>query len=100
MRFRQDIKPANILLDADMHARLADVGLARMQMNNMTHVSFTQLAGTKGFLDPNYMQTGHFDASADGYALGVTILMCLTGSIPSLHHARPGADGVVVVIRC
>mmetsp|Transcript_25360 Transcript_25360/g.60350 ORF Transcript_25360/g.60350 Transcript_25360/m.60350 type:complete len:594 (+) Transcript_25360:421-2202(+) len=78
--FHRDIKPANILLDCDMHGRLADVGLARMQkVSDATHVTLKQLAGTNGFIDPNYIQTGHFDASADGYALGVTMMMVLTG---------------------
>ena len=49
----RDVKPANVLLDADLHARLGDVGLARAQEAG-THITFTQLAGTSGFLDPNY----------------------------------------------
>ena len=65
------MKPGNVLLDAGLHARLGDVGLARAQAGDRTHITFTQLAGTAGFLDPNYQQTGYFDASCDGFALGV-----------------------------
>ena len=66
----RDVKPGNVLLDADLHVRLGDAGLARARAGG-THVSCTQVAGTTGFLDPNYSNTGHFDAACDGYAFGV-----------------------------
>jgi len=80
----RDLKPANVLLDADLKARLGDAGLARVRPDGQAHLSVT-LAGTFGFMDPNYMHTGQFDESCDGYALGVTLLMLLTG--------RPERDG-------
>lgn len=43
--------------------------------------------------DPNYIQTGHFDTCADAYALGVTVLMLLTGW-------SAVADGQVLAHRC
>ena len=69
--FHRDVKPANVLLDADLHVRLGDVGLARAQAGGASHITFTQVAGTNGFLDPNYQTTGHFDSSCDGFSLGV-----------------------------
>ena len=69
--FHRDVKPANVLLDADLHVRLGDVGLARAQAGGDTHVSTAQWAGTPGFIDPNYQQTMHFDAACDGFSLGV-----------------------------
>ena len=85
----RDLKPANVLLDADLHARLGDAGLARVRPDNQTHLSVT-LAGTFGFMDPNYMHTGQFDESCDGYALGVTLLMLLTG-----RREREGRETLV-----
>jgi len=81
----RDIKPANVLLDASNNARLADVGLAQILKPSSTHVSNSMLAGTHGFLDPHYSQTGKYDRACDGYAVGVTLLMALT--------ARAAFDG-------
>ena len=75
----RDIKPANMLLDADGLVRLADAGLARMAQPDMSHLTLTQVGGTFGFVDPEYMQTGQYEAASDGYSLGVTLLMLLTG---------------------
>jgi serine/threonine protein kinase len=88
----RDLKPANVLLDADLHARLGDAGLARVRPDGQSHLSVT-LAGTSGFMDPNYLQTGHFDERCDGYSLGVTLLMLLTG-----RRERNG--GVTLVNFC
>ena len=85
----RDLKPANVLLDADLHARLGDAGLARVRPAGQDHVSVT-LAGTPGFMDPYYLQTGEFDESCDGYALGMTLLMLLTG-----RREREGRETLV-----
>ncbi|KAJ1490322.1 kinase-like domain-containing protein, partial [Baffinella frigidus] len=77
--FHRDVKPANVLLDADLHVRLGDVGLARAQAGGGTHITFTQVSGTTGFLDQNYSNTGQYDASCDGFSFGVVLLMLLTG---------------------
>jgi len=75
----RDIKPSNILLDLDGGARLADMGLARQTRPEAAHVTtMTTIAGTNGFMDDYYQDTGRFDASADGYAMGVTLLVLLT----------------------
>ena len=80
-----DVKLSNILLDADGHARLADMGLARAQRTAAAHLTtVTSVAGTNGYLDDYYLTTGRFDEAADGYAVGVVLLVLLTG--------RPAAD--------
>ena len=84
----RDIKPSNILLDLDGGARLADMGLARQTRPEAAHVTtMTSIAGTNGFMDNYYQSTGRFDASADGYAMGVTLLVLLT-CFPAIHPVQ------------
>ena len=88
----RDIKPANILLDKRLNARLSDVGLAQLLSSRRKHVSNSFVCGTHGYLDPHYLQTGHFDVQCDAYAVGVTMLMTLT-STPVYY------DGETIVDR-
>ena len=83
-----DIKPSNILIDLDMRGRLADMGLARQVRPAADRVTtVTTISGTNGFMDTYYTSTGRFDASADGYAMGVTLLVLLT-CMPAIDPVR------------
>ena len=79
----RDIKPANILLDANLNARLSDVGLCKVlpQRSNTQVLSLaeTRLIGTPGYLDPLYQNTGKPSELTDGYAMGITMLVVITG---------------------
>ncbi|KAJ1476723.1 kinase-like domain-containing protein [Baffinella frigidus] len=95
--FHRDVKPANVLLDADLHVRLGDVGLARALAVGGTHVT-TQVAGTSGFIDHHYQTTGRFDASCDGFSFGVVLLMLFTGR-PSFDNSE-GVWGGTLIDSC
>ncbi len=76
-----DIKPNNVLLDQVKRARLADMGLARTQRQSAAHLTTaTSITVTNGYLDDYYLTTGLFDEIADAYAVGVTLLVLLSGS--------------------
>ncbi|KAL5731900.1 hypothetical protein ACHQM5_004584 [Ranunculus cassubicifolius] len=77
----RDIKSSNILLDKDMEARVSDFGLATLMEANKTHVS-TIVAGTFGYLAPEYFDTGRATAKGDVYSYGVLLLEILTGKRP------------------
>jgi len=58
------------------------VGLAREApelQSGVTHLTTQRVIGTPGFIDPLYIQSGRFSELTDGYAMGVSLLMCLGG---------------------
>lgn len=75
----RDLKPANILLDNDFHARLSDFGLAKLgPVGDKTHVS-TRVMGTYGYCAPEYAMSGKLTVKSDIYSLGVVLLEIITG---------------------
>ncbi|OVA13168.1 Protein kinase domain [Macleaya cordata] len=75
----RDIKSSNILLDRSMRARVADFGLSREEMVN-PHAS--NVRGTFGYLDPEYMSTRAFTKKSDVYSFGVLLFELVAGRNP------------------
>ncbi|XP_058219059.1 cold-responsive protein kinase 1-like [Rhododendron vialii] len=74
----RDIKASNILLDKDLTPKISDFGLAKLIPANMTHVS-TRVAGTIGYLAPEYAIRGQLTRKADVYSFGVLLVEIVTG---------------------
>ncbi|KAL4561078.1 hypothetical protein LXL04_033240 [Taraxacum kok-saghyz] len=74
----RDLKPSNILLGDDMRAKVADFGLVKSAPDGK-HSLETKVAGTFGYLAPEYAATGRVTTKVDVYAFGVVLMELITG---------------------
>uniref|UniRef100_A0A0E0AS33 non-specific serine/threonine protein kinase n=1 Tax=Oryza glumipatula TaxID=40148 RepID=A0A0E0AS33_9ORYZ len=82
----RDIKASNVLLDTDLTPKISDFGLAKLYDEKKTHIS-TKIAGTLGYLAPEYAMRGHLTEKADVFAFGVVALETVAGR-PNTDNSR------------
>ncbi|KAJ6850986.1 receptor-like protein kinase HSL1 [Iris pallida] len=76
----RDVKSNNILLDGEFRARVADFGLAKVIGKGPKSMSV--IAGSCGYIAPEYAYTLHVNEKSDIYSFGVVILELVTGKPP------------------
>ncbi|XP_048559869.1 putative serine/threonine-protein kinase [Triticum urartu] len=74
----RDIKASNILIDKNYVPKIGDFGLAKLFPDNITHIS-TRVAGTTGYLAPEYAWHGQLTKKADIYSFGVLVIEIISG---------------------
>ncbi|XP_008812470.2 receptor protein kinase TMK1-like [Phoenix dactylifera] len=92
----RDLKPLNILLDNDKRAKVSDFGLVKLALDKQKSM-MTRLAGTFGYLAPEYAITGKVTTKIDVYAFGVILMELITGE-RVLDDTRPDEDTNLVYV--
>ncbi|XP_075475655.1 uncharacterized protein LOC142508671 [Primulina tabacum] len=89
----RDVKSNNILLDSNFEAHVADFGLAKFLQDSGASECMSAIAGSYGYIAPEYAYTLKVDEKSDVYSFGVVLLELVTGRKPVGEFG----DGVDIV---
>ncbi|KAJ7566185.1 hypothetical protein O6H91_02G091800 [Diphasiastrum complanatum] len=87
-----DVKSNNILLDLEYEAHVADFGLAKILQTCGKGVSLSSIAGTCGYIAPEFAYTMKVNEKSDIYSFGVVLMELVTGKMPVELEFGDGVD--------
>jgi serine/threonine-protein kinase len=89
----RDVKPQNVLLNDDGHAKVTDFGIAR-SLDGVGHTETGTVLGTSHYIAPEQARGEQIDAQTDIYSFGVVLYELLTGELP-----YPGDNFLTVAMK-
>ncbi|KAL3829767.1 hypothetical protein ACJIZ3_018569 [Penstemon smallii] len=92
----RDVKSSNILLSDDFDPQLSDFGLATWASSSSHHIDTSDVAGTFGYLAPEYFMHGKLNQEIDVFAFGVVLLELLSGRKPIDNGHPKGQESLVM----
>lgn len=94
-----DIKPANVMLDASRNAKLGDFGLARLVDHGAEPQTTQVVAGTVGYIDPEFVNSRRPSAESDVYSFGVVLLEIACGRRPTSRGSGQASAALLASVR-
>ncbi|KNA12676.1 hypothetical protein SOVF_123750 isoform A [Spinacia oleracea] len=91
----RDVKSSNILLSEDFEPQLSDFGFAKWASTS-SNITCTDVAGTFGYMAPEYFMYGKVTDKIDVYAFGVVLLELLSGRKPISNELPKGEESLVM----
>ncbi|KAM7273535.1 hypothetical protein ACFE04_028199 [Oxalis oulophora] len=88
----RDVKSNNILLNSEFEAHVADFGLAKFMQDGGTSEWMSAIAGSYGYIAPEYAYTLRVDEKSDVYSFGVVLLELITGRRPVGNFGEEGLN--------
>ncbi|KAF7015408.1 hypothetical protein CFC21_029260 [Triticum aestivum] len=75
----RDLKASNVLLDSDCNPKISDFGLAKLFGWDQSQAVTSHIAGTYGYMAPEYAMRGQYSVKSDAFSFGVLLLEIVTG---------------------